>query len=232
MQFSNKKLFLFDIDGTLILTGGNADRALCEAFRQCFSQEIDLSRIHVQGVTDRGIARQMLAQHSVPETDENEKKLLATYLRLLPEHLAANPSRGRILPGIPAFLNALAETPDSIVALLTGNLERGARIKLSHFGIWDKFSFGAFADDSADRNDLGAVALRRAGDYCGETISPDNTWIIGDTPRDIACGKVISARTLAVATGNYTTQELALHSPDLLFNDFSDTPALLTALLR
>ncbi len=116
------------------------------------------------------------------------------------------------------------------LALLTGNLAKGAEIKLDHYGVWDYFEFGAFADDSHDRNELGPYARARAKEKSGEEFPPERIYVIGDTPRDIECGKVFGAKTVAIATGNYSGPELAAHDPDHLFEDLSDTEAVLRAL--
>ena len=110
-------------------------------------------------------------------------------------------------------------------ALLTGNVQRGARTKLSHHGLWGFFPFGAFADDSEHRNDLGPHALRRAREHTGVDFPPDRVWIIGDTPHDIACGRVIGAKTLAVATGSHPVEALAAHQPTAVLADLSDPAA-------
>jgi phosphoglycolate phosphatase-like HAD superfamily hydrolase len=117
-----------------------------------------------------------------------------------------------------------------VLALLTGNLVRGAEIKLAHFGVWHFFEFGAFSDDHHDRNELGHFARARALDRHGIDFPPESIYVIGDTPRDIECGRAIGARTVAIATGIYSRTELAGHRPDFLFEDFSDTAAIVTAL--
>ena len=114
-----------------------------------------------------------------------------------------------------------------LACLLTGNVERGARIKLGHHGLSHFFKFGAFADDSQWRNELGPVALRRARELHGVEFTPERVFVIGDTPHDIACGKVIGARTIAVATGQYSLEELNAHTPHAAFSDLSDTAAFL-----
>ncbi|MBM3852765.1 MAG: hydrolase, partial [Verrucomicrobia bacterium] len=116
---------------------------------------------------------------------------------------------------------------DIAQGLLTGNIRRGAEFKLTHYRVWHYFEFGAFADDSPRRNDLGPHALRRAGALHRHEFTPARTFIIGDTPHDIECGKVIGARTIAVATGRHPVAELARHAPDAVFPDFADTAALL-----
>jgi phosphoglycolate phosphatase-like HAD superfamily hydrolase len=120
-------------------------------------------------------------------------------------------------------LAAVAARPGVAQGLLTGNLVRGARAKLTHHGLWDYFPFGAFADDGELRNDLGPHALSRAREHHGVAFAPDDVWIIGDTPHDIACGKIIGARTLAVTTGYYSAAELAAYAPDAVLPDLADS---------
>jgi phosphoglycolate phosphatase-like HAD superfamily hydrolase len=125
------------------------------------------------------------------------------------------------------LLETLRTHPGFVQGLLTGNLRRGAEVKLTHFRVWHFFEFGAYADDSPRRNDLGPHALRRAKERHAVEFNPNDTFIIGDTPHDIECGKVIGARTIAVATGKYSVKELAGHQPTAVFQDFSDPTAFL-----
>ena len=114
---------------------------------------------------------------------------------------------GTILPGIESFCSRLQERPQNVLGLLTGNIERGAKLKLEHYGLWDFFEFGAFADDHHDRNELGPFAQRRALEKHAIDFAAAEIDVIGDTPHDIACGKAIGARTIAVATGNFTREQ-------------------------
>jgi phosphoglycolate phosphatase-like HAD superfamily hydrolase len=132
-----------------------------------------------------------------------------------------------VLPGIFELLEILKQRPDVAQGLLTGNLRRGAEFKLTHYKVWHYFEFGAFADDSPRRNDLGPHALRRAKELHAVDFAADRTFIIGDTPHDIECGKVIGARTIAVATGQHSAAELAAHQPTAVFENFADTAAFL-----
>jgi len=224
---ADRQLLLFDIDGTLLTSGGAGESALRAAVRDRFGVEDDLSGVEIAGRTDSGIARQLLIRHGQDPTPEAVTAFLDRYLHHLPQQLPRRP--GRLLPGIVALLDALRSNPRLVLALLTGNLERGARIKLSHYGVWDYFEFGAFADDHHERNRLGPFARARAEERHGVSFAPDRIWVIGDTPHDIACGKAIEARTVALATGNYSAEELRAHTPDFLFEDLSDTAAVLRA---
>lgn len=223
-----RKLLLFDIDGTLITSGGAGERALCEAMEMRFGVHEDLSGITLAGATDALIARLLLEKHNLPVTPENSAALLDAYLQQLATQLPLR--EGRLLPGMLELLETLRGHSDFVMALLTGNLVRGAELKLSHYGVWQFFEFGAFADDHHDRNELGHFAKARALEFHGEDFPPERIYVIGDTPKDIACGKAIGAKTVAIATGNYSLAELASHNPDILFADFSDTRAVITAL--
>jgi phosphoglycolate phosphatase-like HAD superfamily hydrolase len=113
---------------------------------------------------------------------------------------------------------------------LTGNVSRGAQLKLEHYGVWHFFEFGAFADDHHDRNKLGGFARTRAREKHGREFSPDETDVIGDTPRDIACGKAFGARTIAIATGTWSRADLAKHQPNFLFDDLSNVDEVIRTL--
>lgn len=225
---SSRRLFLFDIDGTLITSGGAGETALIEAMSSRFGIKEDLKGITLAGATDALIALALLEKHGLPTSPKNTASLLDSYLHHLGHFMPRH--SGRVLPGILPLLDALKRQPGAVLALLTGNLVKGAEIKLSHYGVWDYFEFGAFADDHHDRNELGKFAQVRATEKHGITFLPAEIFVIGDTPRDIECGRAIGARTVAIATGNYDRASLAKHSPDFLFEDFRDTPAVLNAL--
>jgi len=194
-----------------------------------FGVDEDLEGITLAGATDALIARLLLEKHDLPVTPENVTGLMDAYLSALPGRLPRH--EGRLLPGIVALLDRLKAREDCVVALLTGNLVRGAELKLAHFGVWDYFEFGAFADDHHDRNELGGFARSRAKEKHGQEFAPADVVVIGDTPRDIECGRVIGARTVAIATGVYSRAELQAYAPDLLFDDLSDTSAVVAALV-
>jgi phosphoglycolate phosphatase len=226
---ATKKLILFDIDGTLLLTGRAGEHALRSALRERFGVEDDLSGISFAGSTDGAIVRQMFAAHNIAATPENIADLLDGYVHNLPHELPRR--EGRVLPGILVLLEALHAREDVVLGLLTGNIERGAEIKLTHYGVWDYFEFGAYADDHVDRNKLGPVAQARAVERHGISFAAENIFVLGDTPKDIDCARAAGFWAVAIATGNYSREELAAHGPDFLFEDLSDTPAVLAALL-
>jgi phosphoglycolate phosphatase-like HAD superfamily hydrolase len=224
-----KKLILWDIDGTLIISHGAGIRAMERALTKCFGLKGDLSKIDWAGRTDTWIGAEVLRKNGVPETPQNSHAFLETYLELLPGELESGP-QGQVLPGVLALLETLHRRPDIAQGLLTGNLQRGAQLKLTHYKVWHFFEFGAFADDSPRRNELGPHALRRARERHAVEFAPERTFIIGDTPHDIECGKVIGARTIGVATGRYSVADLAGHEPTAVFRNFSDTAAFLSVI--
>jgi phosphoglycolate phosphatase-like HAD superfamily hydrolase len=223
--FMVKTLLLWDIDGTLIASGGAGMRALRTALFRVFGIDGSLDDIDFAGRTDRWIIRQVFAKFALPATEENFERYFEGYVAELPAALA-NPA-ARVLPGVSAVLQAVATHGAIAQGLLTGNMRRGAQTKLQYHGLWDYFAFGAFADDSELRNDLGPHALRRAAAHAGIEFLPERVWIIGDTPHDVACGKAIGARTLAVATGGHSLAALREHTPTELVADLTDTAALL-----
>ena len=216
-----KRLLLFDIDGTLVNTGGAGVESLKTTVRNRFRTEDDLGDIEIAGKTDRAIIRDILHKYRVDPTEENIILFAGEYIDGLPRSLSR--ARGRVLPGIRHLLQRLKPQPHIVLALLTGNLQHGAQLKLQHYGLWDFFEFGAFADDHHDRNELGAFARKRAQLKHGHDFDAADIDVIGDTNHDIACGKAFGARTIAVATGSWSRERLQACMPDFLFDDLSDT---------
>ena len=213
-----RRLLLWDIDGTLISTGAAGHRAIALATAQQFGG--DLEGVEIAGRTDSGIAHQILTKFGKPITEESMKSLLDLYLELLALELPR--SLGKVLPGVLALLERCERQPDTSLGLLTGNLKRGARLKLEHYQLWHFFAFGAFADDHHERNELGTFALTRAQERTGEKFLPDQVDVVGVTGHDIACGKAFGARTIAVATGSWPREKLAQCAPAFLFDDLSN----------
>ena len=224
----DRRLLLFDIDGTLITSGGAGEAALKDAMRSRFGVEEDLAGIILAGATDARIARELLEKHGIAVSPENVAALLDAYLGHLSDRIGRHD--GKLLPGIVPLLNVLSKREDAVLALLTGNVSRGAEIKLTHYGVWDFFEFGAFADDHHDRNELGKFARARALERHGEEFPPSRIYVIGDTPKDIECGRAIGACTVAIATGHYSAAQLKDHAPDFLFEDLSDTDRVVSHL--
>lgn len=223
-----KYLLLWDIDGTLIDSAGAGRRALEKALRAVFAVDRSLADIDFAGRTDVWIMRDIFTKAGLPATPENLDRYFAGYAAALPGELAT--PHARVLPGVREILQAAAAHGAVAQGLLTGNMQLSAQIKLAHHGLWDHFEFGAFGDDSELRNELGPHALRRAIARHGVDFPADQVWIIGDTPHDIACGKAIGARTLAVGTGGVSIDRLQAHAPTAVVPDLSDTRALLRLL--
>lgn len=223
-----KTLLLWDIDCTLIDSGGAGERALRLALKRVYGIDDTLAWLEYFGRTDVWIARTILTHHQQPTTEANIQRFLDGYLKSVAEEMH-NP-RGLILPGVSSLLETIAASTDLAQGLLTGNLRRGAETKLGHFGLWKYFPFGAFADDAEQRDELGPYAVRRAKEFHAANFAPDHVVVIGDTPHDIACGKIIGARTIAVATGRYSVEQLRSHQPDTVFGTLADTKAFLASL--
>jgi phosphoglycolate phosphatase len=225
---ATKRLLLFDIDGTLVNTGGAGVESLKAIVRHRFRTEDDLRDIEIAGKTDRAILRDILRKYQVDPTEENIMTFAREYIDGLP--LSLSRTRGRVLPGILQLLERLKPQPHIVLALLTGNLQQGARLKLQHYGLWDFFEFGAFADDHHDRNELGAFARKRAQLKHGHDFDAADIDVIGDTNHDIACGKTFGARTIAVATGSWSLERLQRCGPDFLFDDLAKTDEVINVL--
>lgn len=221
-------LLLWDIDGTLIDSGGAGEHGLVEGFRKAFGVEDNFAWLSYFGRTDLWIFRTILEHHGLGATPAHILRYREAYLAGLRDAVV-NP-RARVLPGVREILEAVHLRSDVAQGLLTGNMETGASIKLGVHNIDRYFPFGAFADDSENRNELGPFALRRAAQKLGQPVLPEHTWIIGDTPLDIACARALGAKVLAVATGKFTVEELASHQPDLVLPDLSAGAAVLKEL--
>ena len=169
-----------------------------------------------------------MKKHKIAATNENVSAFLDSYVHFLSLELPRR--KGKLLPGVLKLLQKLKSRPHLVLALLTGNVSRGARLKLEHYGVWHFFEFGAFADDHRDRNQLGRFARARAKEKHGREFAASEIDVIGDTPRDIACGKALGARTVAVATGRWSHTELAKYQPDVLIDDLSDAEAIIDTL--
>lgn len=225
-----ERVILFDIDGTLLHTGGAGLGALREGFFDAFpehrTREGDFPELDLRGGTDSGVARTIFAAFRVENTEENRARYFEAYAPCLERALSENGGNGEPLRGVRTLLEDLRDRSPHHCGLLTGNTSRGAEIKIRHYGLGGFFAFGAYGDEHHDRNRLGPIALRRARDKAGRDISPEEAVIIGDTPRDIACARSLGARVIAVATGVSGRDELARHRPDILLDDLSDTVAV------
>jgi phosphoglycolate phosphatase len=214
----------FDIDGTLLASGGAGKIALEEALLAEF--QLEAIRLHVPyaGRTDVAIARDLLEGHGIEASARNLSLLHESYLRRLPE--ALHRKQGRVLPGVLELLQGLrGRGPRALVGLLTGNIRRGGQVKLGHYGIQDYFAFGGFGDDCLHRDDVARSAWQAAQAYYGGPLSIERTWVVGDTPLDVSCARAIGARVAAVATGFHSVAELAEAKPDLLVETLAERAA-------
>ena len=217
-------LLLFDIDGTLLLSGGAGVRAMTRAFEEVFGVQDAFANSDVAGRTDTFLVAQALARAGFPDTPEHHVRFRQAYVPILREEIV-KPPRGRcgLMPGIQPLLEALHEREAFHLALLTGNFEPAAYVKLGHFGIDRFFQWGAFGEESSDRDELARVALRRAEQRAVPSPSREQAVVIGDTPHDVACARAIGARVIAVATGNYSEDALRDAGADVTLPDLSDT---------
>jgi phosphoglycolate phosphatase len=211
-------LLLWDIDGTLISTGGGGREAIRSALLNRFGILDDLGDIRMAGRTDISICAEIAQKHQTHSIPSNE--LLDAYVEELPFFLEKY--EGRVHKGVRQILEWSHAHNEVHNALLTGNIKRGAFMKLKKFKLDHFFEFGAFADDSGDRNKLGPIALDRARTLLKKDFHIEYTWILGDTPKDIACARALGCKVLAVATGDYTTTELKSFEPDLVFENLEN----------
>ncbi len=215
------RLILFDIDGTLIATGGAGLRAFDQAFELLHGRQGAAQKLDFAGRTDSAIIKELFSNEDVPYSLEAENLFYACYLQLLNEYLAAN--KGRTLPGAHRIRTELLSHPNRpIMGLLTGNVLLGAELKLRHHDLWDGFEMGAFGCEHPDRNQLAANGKARAERILGQKLNGEEILVIGDTHRDIACARSIGAKVLAVGTGGTDMETLDSHSPDLLLPDLEN----------
>jgi len=230
MGVTMRRLVLFDIDGTLVNTGRAGADAMTMAFAELYRIADGFAGIRMSGKTDRLILQEALDNHRLPLEDGAFDVFHARYLFHL-RHTLQEPARPRrLMPGLPHLLEALETHTDVLVGLLTGNVARGAQLKLESFDLWRYFRLGAYGDDASDRNALVPIAQSRARTLLGHSFSPTQIVVIGDTPRDIRCAQVHGARAVAVATGSYSLAELQQHGPDHCFRDLGDMQAVLSVL--
>jgi phosphoglycolate phosphatase-like HAD superfamily hydrolase len=223
-----RKLVLFDIDGTLVLTGAAGLRAMNKACAELVGHADALAGIPVAGRTDRIILSDVAERAGRPLDAALLQQLREKYVVHLREEIQL-PGRGTkaVMPGVRPLLDALARRDDVFVGLLTGNFESGARIKLEYFDLWHYFRCGAFGDDSADRNALVPFALERARGCGLPDIAVEHILVVGDTPHDVACARAVGAVPVAVATGTFTTEQLRATGAEIVFRDLSDTDVFL-----
>jgi len=220
---------LLDIDGTLLLTGGAGQTAFAETLAAEFGIPEILTKVAFAGRSDRAIVADLFRHHGVAPSESNWQRFRAGYLNRLEAALAKH--RGYVLPGVGELLTLLAARDDVALGLLTGNVREGARRKLVHYDLWHWFAFGGFGDDHLERNDIATAALAAAKLHVnGKSPVHGEVIVIGDTLTDIACGRTIGARCVAVATGHASIQELSGGRPDVLVETLEDAASILDLL--
>jgi phosphoglycolate phosphatase len=224
-------LILFDIDGTLTLTGGAGMRAMNRACADVVGHDNAMDGVALAGRTDWIILDDILRNAGRALDATLLDQLRRRYVAHLAEEIQL-PGRGvkDMMPGIRPLLDALQRREDVALGLLTGNFLEGARIKLEYFDLWRYFPCGAFGGDSANRNDLVPVAIRRARECGIADVQPSDVLVVGDTPHDVACARVAGATPVAVATGGYSVEQLRETGAGIVFRDLSDTAAFLKLL--
>lgn len=228
----SETLLLFDIDGTLVLTGRAGVRAMVATFESLFGVADAFAGISMGGRTDSWLVSQAFTRAGVPDTPGNHARFRDGYVpRLAEEILLPGTGTKGVMPGVRALLEAARTHPGLHLALLTGNYRDAAVIKLGHFLLWDYFGWGAFSDDAADRNLLVPIARVRAAERGVPDAACARVVVIGDTPHDVACAAVAGARSIAVATGGHSIEELVRAGADVVLDDLSDTARVLDLLL-
>jgi phosphoglycolate phosphatase len=220
------KLVLFDIDGTLVLTGGAGLRAMNRACEELVGHAGALEGIPVAGRTDRIILADVMDRLGRPLDEALLAALRERYIAYLEQEIE-HPGHGvkAVLPGVQALLDRLTARDDVVLGLVTGNFEAGARIKLGHFGLWRYFRCGAYADDAADRNQLVPFAVDRARGCGLQEVPASHVLVVGDTPHDVACARATGAVAVGVATGPFSPAELVASGADVVFETLRDAEA-------
>lgn len=215
----------FDIDGTLIDTGGAGKSAMIAAVGEQFNVTEIQGKISVAGRSDRGIGRDLLTQHGLADSTDNWEQFRTSYLNRLRDNLGR--CQGRVLPGVRPLLDLLHDRNDVHLGLLTGNVQQAALLKLTHYELVGYFfQFGGYGDDHANRDDIARAALASASAHL-KNSEPSidqrfiNLWVIGDTPHDVQCARAIGANVVAVCTGLFSREQLATSQPDLLLDDLT-----------
>ncbi len=218
------RLILFDVDGTLVHTGGAGIKAFAKTFATEFNAHDGVEKIGFPGRTDMSLVRELFGLHNIAATPENFRRFFERYVFWL-DHIVAQ-SKGGPCEGVLEFLDGLRTLPQPpLLGLVTGNIRLGAEIKLRRFGLWDAFQIGAFADDGEDRNQIATVACVRGNRVLGGNLRGEEMLVVGDTPHDIRCARAIGATMLAVATGGANLDELKRHQPDWAVKDLTRVTA-------
>ena len=216
------KVLLFDIDGTLVHTGGAGLRALQTAFEKVYGLPNAMEKISLGGRTDTSIVKEVLGNEGVTFNEEKLLQFKKVYSSVLKQEINIPGYTKKIMPGIQELLDSLSQRENVYLGILTGNWKIGGLTKLAYFDLEAYFSFGAFSDDAELRNDLLPFAADRFQRKYNLDPAPHEYFIIGDTPADIRCARPHGATAVAVAAARYTADQLEAHNPDFLFENFKD----------
>lgn len=208
-------VLFWDIDGTLLTTAKAGVFAWEDAVRELTGREFELVRMRIAGLTDFQIAARTFETLGIEADAHFLRRFVDRYGELLPASLPRK--QGRVLPNVREILEHLRGRPDVRSYLLTGNTRAGARAKLTHYNLIQYFPDGAFAEDTGERASIAIRALELAKE--GGAVAEGGAFVIGDTPHDVTCANAIDARTIAVATGGYTMEELQAYHPWRVFNE-------------
>ncbi|MDP8222347.1 MAG: HAD family hydrolase [Candidatus Lernaella stagnicola] len=224
-------IYLFDIDGTIMLSGGAGMCAMTRVFHERYGIADAFRDFHFQGKVDPAIFREALVKHGVDGDHNGEiKALIEMYETYIAEEMPRSPNP-TLFPGVAELIQAMTGRADISIGLLTGNVLGGAKAKLSRFDLWKYFPYGAFGNDSEDRPALVPIALDRAGAHLGTVVEPGpHVYIIGDTDRDIETARANGCTAVGVGTMNFSSTELTELGADIVFDDFSDTDRVLQEL--
>jgi phosphoglycolate phosphatase len=222
-------VLFWDIDGTLLTTARAGVFALEEAAREICGTDVDFAGLRTAGLTDYEVCALAIRTAGLEDDPETVTAFLRAYERHLPDRLHLR--RGSVLPGVEAVLEHLAERDDVVSLLLTGNTPAGAHAKLAHYGLDRYLSDGAFCVDGGDRVSIARRALALAAERMGADVSGDQVTVIGDTPADVRCGRAIGARTIAIASGAYSRDELEEAGASVVVDELPPPERFLTLLV-
>ncbi len=226
-----ERLILFDIDGTILNTGGAGSGAMLEALKEVFGRDVPHEGYRMSGKTDTQICLELMTSAGLSEEEVRTglDAVWAAYVAGVQRRLSDG-FEAKVCPGVREAVERLHHDARALLGLLTGNIRAGAMVKLGAVGLDGYFRTGAFGDDHHDRRRLADIALERGQQEAGRAFTGKEVVIIGDTPNDIACGQHLGVRTVIVATGTYTVEQLRPHNPDHLFETLKDTDRILDAI--
>jgi phosphoglycolate phosphatase len=225
------RLALFDIDGTLLREGVAPKLAFARALRETYDTTGPIGQFRFAGMTDPQCVAEIMRMAGVPDDVIRDRRVacLDRYVTHLTSEMK-NHDGAKLFPGVKELLTRLTARDDVLVGLLTGNVQRGAMLKLGRFKLGGFFRFGAFGDEHEDRGELARIALTKAEQIVGRPVGGGEATVIGDTPRDVACARAIGARAVIVATGLVSREELLASEPDILLDSFEDVEGTLQAI--